>query len=85
MCSALFIFGAPKTLLKLLKGKESLRKLEIQAETFSQYIITTGNFHFTVLDFNAIKCDELAELIAAICSSEHSARLYRWQGDGKIS
>ena len=33
MCSLLFIFGTPTTLLKLLKEKESLRKLEMQAET----------------------------------------------------
>ena len=33
MCSVLFIFGAPKTLLKLLKEKESLRKLKMQTET----------------------------------------------------
>ena len=41
MCSLLFIFGTPKTLLKLLMKKESLRKLEMQAETFSQYITKT--------------------------------------------
>ena len=43
MCSVLFIFGTPKTLLKLPKNKESLKKLEMQAEPFSQYIVTTGH------------------------------------------
>ena len=37
------MFGTPKTLLKLLEKKESLRKPEMQAETFSQYVTTTGH------------------------------------------
>ena len=42
MCSVLFIFVTPKTLLKLLKEKESSRKLKMQAKAFFQCVITTG-------------------------------------------
>ena len=56
MCLLLFIFGTPKTLLKLLMKKESLRKLEIQAETFSQDVTTTGYVQKDEEEFRALCC-----------------------------
>ena len=42
-------------------------------------------FSFYSTRFHAIKCDELAEPIAATCARAHSARLYRRQVDGKLN